>query len=1026
MSEIISIKNNESYSASPRGISCPADQEVGIQMNTDTSGSITVTLSPPDTSVSFAQLTGPDHGTATITPAGLSCGWSYTPNTNFTGLDSFIIRSTALPGNTRCPVEISVFVENLELTITKSADKPYVESDDTLTYSLFIKNTGTITSDTAVIKDTLPVLTTLIPNTTYIDGVLTPGADIITGINLAAIPVNGSVKIDFSVAVSGATSGDVLDNVANYTATGLANRQSYSREGTSNNIITPVINSKLDKSVDKLVVLQGDTLEYLISFTNTTGFTLNSAIIKDVIPTSTTLISGTTKVNGTLDTLANVVSGIEVGPLATAAVATVSFQVKVDDNAPVNSIILDTASLDFTVTASGTTVQGTVLSNEVDSTVIEASAKLSMLKAASPKQVVVSDIVKYNLTITNNGKLDATNVLVTDLLAPELSYADNLTVDGVSKTGDITTGVNIGTVKSGTSVIVTFDAKVESIPANMMIKNTSTSTFIYTLPSGTIRNGNSTSNTETIEVFNVNAVMTKKTDTSIVNVGDTFTYTLMIQNTGNVNIVDYILKDPLPSQFQVMQITVDGTIALGDLTTGIALGPIAPMQIVIVKIKILVLSVFSTQVPYLNVATGDIRYLFNGVELTKEITATEPIGILVVMPKLRLEKSSDVDIAVIGDTVTYTIVATNEGTIAFTDVVVRDLLAPELDFIEGSVKIDGVSDLKANILAGVHLGPIAIIASKTLTFKVKIIGAKCDVCNIATADYYYTLDKGITNEYGIQSSNESCICIKNISILVAKVADKSEVSLNDIINYTVTVTNESDSTIDSAVFKDILPISLLLIDGSVTVDGVVVSNPNLALGINIGTLAPKQIVIIKYSAKVIAGSCSRKIKNSAFVESKYSFDNGSVKNIVSNIASVEICSNIAAFKQLSIDKLCPIPPQKPDMEEVNSVFVTGKILKSYVIKTHKGVSNEGQNLSGYKLVVNGVLNIIIEYTANDKSQSIHSYSCDVPFGTFIILPTNYTNCRNVNVDVQIEDVDYETDNCRETFINIMYLVIAKI
>lgn len=1010
---------------SVRGITCPSDQILGIQMNTSTSGNITVTLSPPDTSVTFEILVGPDNGMATITPAGTSCGWNYTPNTNFTGLDSFIIRSTALESGQRCPVEISIFVENLELTLIKSANKSFVKSEDTLIYSLVIQNTGTIIADTALIQDILPANTTLIPNTTHINGILTPEADITTGIEIKSIPVGGSVKIDFSVNVSGGISGQILSNTADYTANSLVNGQEYSRNGNSNNLRIPIINLALDKSVDKSVVLQGDILEYLISFTNTTGFTLTSAIIKDLIPSLTTLIPNTTEVNGILDPLANVVAGIDVGPLDPTAAGTVSFKVRVDDNALANSTIINSASLDFTLILNGTPINGTILSNEVESTVIEASAKLSILKTASQKQVIVGDIVKYTLVITNTGNLDADNVIITDSLAPELSYVNNLAINGIPITGDITLGANIGTIKVNTSVIVTFNVQVDSIPANIIINNTTTSVFDYRLPDGTIRSGDATSNIETIEVFNANAVMTKTTDKSIVNVGDTFTYTIMIQNTGNISILDYILKDILPNQFKVTQITVDGNIVLGDLTTGISLGEIEPMQIIIVKIKILVLSAFSTQVPYMNIATGTVKYIFNEMELIKTITATELIGVLVVMPKLRLQKSSNVDIAIIGDIVTYTIIATNEGNVEFSNVVIQDLLPQELDFIEGSVKIDGISNQTANILSGIHVGPISILGSKTVTFKVKVINGNYSICNVSTADYYYTLDNGLTTEYGIQSSNESCILVKNISVLVTKVADKINVSLNDIVNYTVTVTNESDSRVDSAVFKDILPMSLMLIDGSVSVNTVPITNPNLALGINIGSLEAKETAIIRYSTKVVAGSCSGSIKNSAFVEFKYSSNNGTLKNIISNIASVELCTNIAAFKQLSIDKLCPIPLQKPDMEEVDSVFVTGKILKSYVIKTYKGISNEDQNLSGYKLVVNGVLNIVIEYTSKNESQSIHSYSCNVPFGTYIILPTNYTNCKNINLDVQIEDVDYETANCRETFINIMYLVVAK-
>ncbi|MEG0133838.1 MAG: DUF3794 domain-containing protein [Clostridium sp.] len=1018
------IKNE---SISPRGVICPGPMHVTINKNQVATDKVVSIITPPQTILIYSLESTPLNGTATINPN--TGQWVYTPSTDFVGHDSFAVYSTVSgPGvsTTRCSTDIYIDVVDVQLTVTKSASKAYVKTTDTLTYTVEVTNTGSITIDSAVVTDILPANTTIAPNSTYINGVLTPGANISSGITITSLAVAATKTITFTVNVSGATSGEILSNVVNYTAKSTVSGSVINKEGSSNTVKTPVLVATLDKIVDKASVLQGDTLDYKITFTNSTGFALSSAIIKDTIPAMTTLVPNSTKVNGVLDPLANIISGIQVGPLAVGKTATVEFKVRVDNAATAGATISNIASLTFIASAGGFDITDTISSKPTSSTVLAALAILNMVKSASPSQVNVGDTVKYTLTIKNTGSLDATSVILTDLLAPELSYANDLTVNGASKPGDITKGVDIGTVSAGGTTIVTFNVTVSTLPPNINISNTTTGVFAYTLPSGTVVKGNVKSNTVTIQVFEVDATMTKVSDKSMVNVADTFTYTITVENTGNIDTTDYILTDALPSQFQVQQITVNGVVVSGDLGLGISLGIIKAGQTVIIKVKILVISEFSNNIPYNNMALGNLEYSINGVPGSKEIIATDTIGVVVVQATLILEKSSNVDMAIVGDVINYTITATNNGDVDFTDVVIKDLLAPGIDFVEGSVVVDTVSMPSENILSGVDVGSISVNGSVILMFKAIVVNEVETICNVASADYYYSINGGVTTLYGMKQSNPNCIIIEKSTVLVTKEANKTLVSLNDIIEYTATITNNGTSAINSVVFRDILPNTLMLINNSVTINGVQVINPNLSLGINIGIIAPKVTVTIKYEAKVIAGTCSGKIENNAYAEYKYVLSNGSVKTRISNIAAVEICSNISSFKQLSIDKLCEIPCQKPDMEEVNDVFVDGKILSYYVIKTHQGISNEGQNLSGYKLVVNGTLSVVIEYTANVKSQSIHSYSCEIPFGTFIILPANYVKGNAIDVNIKIEDIDYEALNCRETFVNIMYLVIAKV
>ncbi|WP_373601501.1 SPOCS domain-containing protein, partial [Paraclostridium bifermentans] len=143
-------------------------------------------------------------------------------------------------------------------------------------------------------------------------------------------------------------------------------------------------------------------------------------------------------------------------------------------------------------------------------------------------------------------------------------------------------------------------------------------------------------------------------------------------------------------------------------------------------------------------------------------------------------------------------------------------------------------------------------------------------------------------------------------------------------------------------------------------------------------------------------------------------------------SSVEIEVNISIFKQITLDKYCQIPYQKPQIEEIDYTNIDVKVINSYVITTPKIVANEGQILSGFKLIIHGLLKVIVEYTADIDDQAIHSTHYDIPFSSFIILPPDYKMGAKVEVSAVIESADTISVGPKEVFINAAILLVANI
>ena len=387
-------------------------------------------------------------------------------------------------------------------------------------------------------------------------------------------------------------------------------------------------------------------------------------------------------------------------------------------------------------------------------------------------------------------------------------------------------------------------------------------------------------------------------------------------------------------------------------------------------------------------------------------------------------KTSDVDQAIVGQEILYTMTVDNTTGEILHSVIVTDLLEPNLSFVAESVVVDGIPMPLKDILAGVEIGPMGVGGVKTISLKALIIGKTADyIINEFTVVYKY-MEQGL-ELIETQTSNTVEILVEIAEVECKKTANKEVVELNEIVVYKVLLTNSGTIEAYNVVYKDTLSESVELLPNSVMVDGIVVNDPNFELGINIGDMTESQIVEIVYSVKVVGGSCSGKIVNEGFVEYFYVLPNRVTGKKTSHICSVAIDVNIVTFKQLLFDKTMTIPCQKPDMEEVDDVTAEIIIDDYYVIDTMKSTSNEAQKLSYHKLIIHGRVKLSIEYTALVCDQAMHSAHTDVPFSSFLILPPDYDG-QIVDVSSILEDLNLEQVSGRSVNVGVVFLLIGQI
>lgn len=436
-------------------------------------------------------------------------------------------------------------------SLTKTVNVVTAGPADSVTYTIKYVNTGTASGTSTFIYDTIPA------NTIYVSdssGGVISGGRIVWNIGTVAVNDSGTRKLVVRLPKPLAyNSISQISNRAYIAALGIPDKASSL---ALTNVIYPQLAAV--KSVDSSTAYSKSTITYTIVVSNATISAATNAKLYDTIPTYTTYVPNSTKINNVVqsDTLgtSRLVTGLPLGTVVTGTNVTVTFQVKI--NAPItNGTVIPNKSWvttdKLTAPIQGTTVTTTVLS----------SPSLYLKKTAFMPHPVPGDTITYSLQYGNLGTDTAKTVSIADTLPANTSYiTSSLSGTGASYlTSPSRIVVSRSTLLIGdTSNVVTFKVRV-----NTPLTNGTT----------TIRNKAyaSASNAPTVvdsvstNVVASSSILLVKTaiDTGLIvgspNPADTFTYTITYQVVGTAILDSVYLNDTLQSGLTYLSSTLNST-----------------------------------------------------------------------------------------------------------------------------------------------------------------------------------------------------------------------------------------------------------------------------------------------------------------------------------------------------------------------------------------------------------------------------------------------------------------------------------
>ena len=411
------------------------------------------------------------------------------------------------------------------------------------------------------------------------------------------------------------------------------------------------------------------------------------------------------------------------------------------------------SSLDLTVTAVAD--EYGVLTNIVSVGDKTASVDVTVPEIIPGKSVDVenpnfNDEITYTVTVTNNGVVDAKQVVVRDVLGEGLKFVKatgEYTFDEATNT--VTWIVDLAKGESQT-FYVTAVAEAYGVLSNNVFVGDKTASAVVTVPE---------------------IIPGKSVDVENPNFGDTVTYTVTVTNNGVVDAKQVVVVDTLDEGLTFVSASDNGVWNPFKRTV--------TWTVDLAKGESKVFTVIATVSAYGNI--------LNTVSVGDKSSSVN-----IAVPEIIPGKTVDVENPNFGDTVTYTVVVTNNGVVDAKQVVVRDILDKGLKFVKATGEYTFDED------------------SRTVTWIVDLAKGESQTFYVtAVAEAYGVLTNDVT-----VGDNTASADVVVPEINPDKTANITNPNFGDKVDYTVTVTNDGIGDANNVVIVDRLGEGLTFVSAS--------------------------------------------------------------------------------------------------------------------------------------------------------------------------------------------------------------------
>jgi len=488
-------------------------------------------------------------------------------------------------------------------------------------------------------------------------------------------------------------------------------------------------NFKVQKVVVNKYAVPGDEVYFTVTVTNTGNMNLTDVKLKEIYPDSLEFLGIVGDWSSDDNILFKFNGVLYVG---NSTELTLRFKAVKGGNAT-NVVEVSTNETKFNKTA--------------NDTVIIDLYDFEVEKLALNKTVMKGDNVVYTVVITNTGNKNLTQIRLVENYGAGLQF--------VSVSDGWTTGDNKTFNYEGSLL-----QPGENAILNITFKTIAGGNMTNVVVVSTKETENKSANNNTTYVINPEISVEKLTLNKTVDIGDEVQFTIVVNNTGNVDLDNITLVESYDSRLEFVTITSEGWNTTDNITF-------------VYKDKLAV-----GEVAVLNIT---FKALEGGVAINiVEVTTNETSGdiakntTLVKLPDFTVEKLLLNNTVKVNDTIVYSVVVTNTGNIDLTNITVVEEYPSALEFVSNSPNWVTSDNKIFTFIGSLAPGDKAIL---NITFKAVGIG---NATNVVTAT---------TNETeGNKSANHTTF-VRYIDYIVSKVGIDRVVFVGEETTFIIQVTN---------------------------------------------------------------------------------------------------------------------------------------------------------------------------------------------------------------------------------------------
>lgn len=556
-----------------------------------------------------------------------------------------------------------------------------------------------------------------------------------------------------------------------------------------------------------------EQITYTVSVKNTGNVTLKDVVVTDAL-------SGAEAVTSSAYTIdSSDKNKVTIGQIAPNGTVDVKYTYTVtEDDAASNAGLENTA----TATCDDPTDPTKTVEPEEPGKTSNDVASFTVTKTssydgkASGEAPAAGDTITYTVTVTNTGSAALSNIVVIDQMEDAVAVSGN----GYSIDSSNNKKVTVTSLAKGASIDITYEYTVteEDMIAVAEADDPEDAAIVNSVkvtaedPDGDkLDEETATSEGDVPEEADPALEVTKTSDKvdETLREGEEITYTVTVENTGNVTLEDVVVADGLSGTEAVA--SSDYTIDSSDKKK-VTIDSLKPGDTVEVKYTYTVTEDDATSGEDLeNTATASCE---DPTDPTKTVTPEEPGETSNKTASYSVTKVSDQkdNTLALGDVITYTVTVTNTGSAAISGVTIEESMEDAVpDDTKGAAFT--VSNGKVLLTDPIAVGASAVVYYTYTVTEDDLIAARDNDATIVNTVNVKANDPDgdPISEDGVEASSDPDTAEDaDVEITVDKTSDKVDpasgealaVSVGDDITYTVIVTNVGNVTVENILVED--------------------------------------------------------------------------------------------------------------------------------------------------------------------------------------------------------------------------------